>query len=717
MSITSSVKILVLNALLIFAAPVLVAQTPVYEDIYWHDQPDQLVLGNRFWHVSIDKKSGQWLALTPKATGQNLINSVPGGPRNSLDVRIDGKFLVDKTSPSVVRYAVSTDRFRRGTTLDVVLTVSPDYELTCRYTLQPNQLRLQRSARLHRRAGSGAAVKFERFDFSLPAVLLGQAKDCVFDVPGPFFPKTLVVPETPYDSLLNRTIGFHSAPDAGFGVLALTNRQTAQTLATWMNTSGETNYRPFVVGDGKQISLRHENYRYHRLLPGQTIESDVQEIVLTAGLPEALNQYRQGIDATMPMDQNTPAWVKEAVILEIYPEYFKEGFKGITKKLAFYREIGFNVIYLMPHWKGGYSPIDLFAVEPKFGTEDDLRTLTRTAHQLGMKVIFDMVIHGFNKKSDVPKQRPELFVKREDDSLALHPTWKSITTDWAAPAYQKYMVDVVKYDLKTYDIDGYRVDAASYKGPGWNAALPYPAYRPGAAAPELMRAMLDALRTDKPDAMLLSEVFGPAFYSVSNLAHDNQTEACTLLLERLADGRYSAEQYKKYLAAVYDMLPAGANRVFFARNHDTSWFFHFNGYSPLFLAFDSIHALVGIPEFFAGDPKHPFNPDDQPETYAFYKKLYKFRRERPELIQGEIVLRDVQSDNPMVFSAVRRLPGRSSLILVSLSGKEETVATALKGQTLPAQVEFLDPISGQRVRANPGKMKLKPFQVLIGALK
>jgi len=694
------------------------SQTPhrIYEDIYREETTDRLRLRNAAIRVEIDKKTGDWTGLFLEKTGQNLLRPTAGTP--AVEVVIGGKPLVVGAAVTLLRHSVRIDPHRRGVTLEVVLGIGPEFELTCRYTLQPGISRLERSALLTRLPGTSGAVKLSHFRFLIPAPTLGPNAETVVDVPGPFFPKTLVLPATAVDSLLNRTIGFHSAPDAGFGVLALTNHRTNQTFATWMNTAGETNYRPFLIGDGRTISLAHDNYRYHRLLPGQSVESDEQVVVLENGLDKALAQYREMVNETMPLDGLDPAWVREAVILEVYPNYFKEGFRGITKKLPFYRQVGFNVIYMMPHWKGGYSPLDLFAVDPKFGTEADLKVLVKTAHDLGMKVLFDMVIHGFNQKSDVPKQRPELFVRAETgDSLAWHPTWRSITADWAAPAYQQYMVDLVGHDLRTYGIDGYRVDAASYKGPAWHVDLPYPAYRPGSAAPELMRAMLDTLRSTNPEAMLLSEVFGPVFYSVSNLGHDNQTEAGTVWLERLAEGRSTAEQYKTYLANVFAMLPAGANRVFFARNHDTSWFFHFNGYSPLFLAFDSIHALVGIPEVFAGDPDRKLNPDDDPATYEYYRKLFKARRERSELTRGDLILEKTSSNNPMVFSAMRRLRGKESLVLVSLSGKEEAVKTTVTRQPLPATIEFFDPISGKKFTANPSRLTLKPFQVLIGKVK
>lgn len=709
-------KPLVFGTLLLLSTRLLFAQTTLNKDVYWENRPDRLVLGNAAWRIEVDKTTGDWQGLFPKNSTQNLLGPRPAG-QSDLDVRLGGKPLLAGTTLRVLRYDVAIDRLRRGTTLEVVLAAGEGYELTTRYTLRPGETRLERSARLTRAPGTGEAVKLETFRFLLPAPTLGNTNDCVVDVPGPFFPKTFTKPETPYDSLVTRKIGFHSAPDAGFGVLALTNRQTGQTLAAWMDTQGETNYRPFVEGDGQRVHFAHDNYRYHRLLPGQSVESDAQVVVLENGLGPALARYRDMVNGTMPMDGLHPNWVRDAVILEIYPKYFKDGFRGIAKKLPFYRAVGVNVVYLMPHWRGGYSPLDLFAVDPKMGTEAELKALVKTAHDLGMRVVFDMVIHGFNRKSDVPKQRPDLFVKAESgDSLAYHPTWGSITTDWAAPAYQRYMADLVTHDLTTYGIDGYRVDAASYKGPAWHAALPYPAYRPGAAAPELMRTMLDALRAKKPDAMLLSEVFGPVFYSVSNFGHDNQTEAVPVLMERMARGQYTAADYQKHLANVLAMLPTGANRVFYARNHDTDWFYHFDGYTPRFMAFEAVHALVGIPEIFAGDPDYPFNPDDNPTTFNTYRKLFQLRRERPELTRGEARLRDVSAQNPMVFSVVKALPGKSSLVLVSMSERTETARVMVGGRKLPALVEFTDPISGQVFKANPTEVKLKPFQVVVGTL-
>ncbi|HVF26917.1 MAG TPA: alpha-amylase family glycosyl hydrolase, partial [Pyrinomonadaceae bacterium] len=430
-------------------------------------------------------------------------------------------------------------------------------------------------------------------------------------------------------------------------------------------------------------------------------------------------------ERTMPPAPDTPKWAREIVILEVFPEYFPGGFRELTKKLSFYKGVGFNTIYLMPHWVGGYSPIDLYRVEPSLGTADDLKEVVRVAHALGLRVLFDMVIHGFNTKSPIVTERPDLFGRDESGKLALHRTWKSVSTDWASAAYQQYMIDIALHDLKTYDIDGYRVDAASYKGAGWDARVPYPAYRSGSAAPELMTRMLRAMQEKKADTILLNEVFGPVFYSVSNLSHDNQTESPQLLLEKMEKGEYNAAHYKHHIANVFDALPAGANRVFYTRNHDTSWFYHFNGYTPRFMAMEAIHAFFGIPEVFAGDPKHKPGPEDDAGVYDYYRKLFAVRQTFPALVKGEVLLRDVECDNSQIFTGVRRLNNQRVLVAISLSDKEESATLRLPETANPARrgtkPKMRDVITGRELESGDSgsgaiKLKLKPFQVLVGRL-
>jgi hypothetical protein len=705
----------------------------LYQDVYLRDTPKAWIFGNQALELVFSKSTGAWESLRLQPAPEPLMRATELS--QTADFLIDTLRMVETHGAFFIRHAVEIEPDRQGVRLEMVYGILPSterrdrfsYELTCAYTLQPGAKQLKRSARLYRRADADISdfPKMRGFVFGLPGLAAGAPEDCVVDVPGPFFPKTFLRPETPVPSLAGASIRFHSAPDAGLGLLTLSNRKAGISLGAWMETGGEVAYFPSLTSDGARVSFRFTNDRAYRMPANFSVASHEMHLEVGQALVDVLAAYRQMCERTMPLDTQTPAWVREMILLEIYPDYFPDGFKGITQRLPFYKDVGFNTIYLMPHWKGGYSPLDFYAVDPKYGTAAELKTLVRTAHSLGLKVFFDMVIHGFNEESPIPAQHPEIFAQDEGRILMRHPTWKSITTDWASPAYQQYMADLALHHAKTYGIDGYRLDAATYKGPSWDPVLPYPAYRSGSAAPELMQHMLDAMHSVKPEAVMLSEVFGPVFYTVSNLVHDNQTEGPQLVLEKMEQGEYTARDYKLHMRNVLLALPRGASRVYFARNHDTSWFYHFNGYTPRFLALDAIHALCAIPEVFAGDPRNEPSPDDDPAIYAYYKKIFSLRKTFPELARGELLLREIDSNNPMVFSALRRLNGRTVVVAVSLSEAEEEVSLTIspaisKTGGLPLKASLIDGLSRQAVAATPQgntlSLRLKPFQVVVGRL-
>mgnify|MGYP005845780103 CR=1 FL=1 len=665
---------------------------------------DSLILKNTRLSCVFDRRSGEWRSLNLPQIG-----AVLGRPSPAFAALFDDGETTDMTFNGY-EYAVDAAAQR----VDLVLQYHADNDsltLTSAYSLFATSARLERRITVTNR--SGKTRKLLGFRLDLPDVALGNPADCRLDAPGPWFPTTYIGPQKPYNELLNRPITFHSAPEAGFGLLVLSNPSKNSALSAWMETGGEVNYNPSIRGD-RRLTLAFTNHRAYRLLPNMSASSDPLVIEFTKGdFSQALAPYRRMVCETFPLG-HSPEWVREAVILEAYPDYYPDGFRGITARLPFYREIGINCLYLMPHWLGGYSPIDQFKVDPRYGSEKDLQELVKTAHNLGMKVLFDMVIHGMNEKSPLTQERPELFCKDEQGQIVRHPVWRSMTFDWANPLYQAYMVELVQHDLQTYDIDGYRVDAASYKGPNWDPTVPYPAYRSGSMAPQLMTAMLEALRSTKPDAVLLSEVFGPVFQTVCNFVHDNQTEAAQMIIEKIDAGEATAETYKAHLANVFAMLPPGANRVIYTRNHDTSWFYHFHGYTPRFMAFEALHALCAIPEIFSGDPKNGPNPEDDPQTWEYYRRLFALRAKHETLTKGEPQFRQISGDNPMIFSAIKALNDRCTAVVISLSEHRERVRLQIDPSLGALQGENrLTGLNGETVVMRDGQVTLEPFAVYI----
>jgi hypothetical protein len=737
----------------------------LYEDIHLETTDRAFILRNDRLTLRFARRTGAWEGLAYAGEPEtDLIGA--GALSDSVDIELDGVWLIAAHDATLDGYEVNIDPPSASASLQMRFDLPARGRLVHSVTLTAGATRVARALRWTSAAGA-PDTQFTRFRLALPDIRLGCPQRVLFDAPGPFpfwdrdeGPRAFIPIATPVDRLVDhRDYPYFSAPDTGLGLVSLSRPAEAAEgfnaarpglcIAAWMATRGETGYTPLVTRAGDAVTLAFLEERATRLAAHLTVSSGVQHLVITPALPDALHAYRDNIARTLPPLQSGPAldWVREMVLLEVMPKYFLAGtsapgdalthegtapaaFRNLASRLPLYRDIGITAIHLMPHWKGGYSPIDLFAVDPAYGTAADLRALVDTAHRLGMRFLFDLVIHGFNEASPVLSERQDLFFRDVAGNLARHPTWGSMSTDWASSAYQGYMADLARFNLREYDIDGYRVDAASFKGPNWDPALSYPAYLSGTAGADVIAAMLNAMRETKPGAVMLNEVFGPGFYTVCDLAHDNMTMGPQLFLEQLEAGEVTAATYKAHLANVREALPdgAGARRVYFARNHDTSWFYHFNGYTPRFAALDAIHAFFGIPEVFAGDPDHGPNPDTA--LWDFYRTIFTARRRYPELVWGEVALREVVVDNPMVFAGARRVPGQAtSLVVVSLSDRHEQVLVEAPvrrwglrgvpfwfdvlsgkalgaGAALPVSRNERDPGAGWALRLAPGEVVL-----------
>ena len=76
-------------------------------------------------------------------------------------------------------------------------------------------------------------------------------------------------------------------------------------------------------------------------------------------------------------------------------------FKGIEQKLDYIKALGATAIWISPVVKNGngdyhgYAATDFYAVEPRFGTMNDLQRLVSEAHKRGILVVNDVVVnHG-----------------------------------------------------------------------------------------------------------------------------------------------------------------------------------------------------------------------------------------------------------------------------------------------------------------------------------
>jgi glycosidase len=94
--------------------------------------------------------------------------------------------------------------------------------------------------------------------------------------------------------------------------------------------------------------------------------------------------------------------------------------QGIIRRLEYIRGLGANAIWLSPIFKNrrekqdtyhGYGIQDFLAVDPRFGTKEDLRELVRQAHALGLYVILDVIINHSGDNWAYPSDFPYSFWK------------------------------------------------------------------------------------------------------------------------------------------------------------------------------------------------------------------------------------------------------------------------------------------------------------------
>lgn len=96
-------------------------------------------------------------------------------------------------------------------------------------------------------------------------------------------------------------------------------------------------------------------------------------------------------------------WWETAVIYQIYPRSFQDSnddgigdLPGIITRLEYIANLGVDAIWISPFFKSpqkdfGYDVSDYCDVNPEYGTLDDFDKLMACAHELGLKVMIDIV--------------------------------------------------------------------------------------------------------------------------------------------------------------------------------------------------------------------------------------------------------------------------------------------------------------------------------------
>ena len=139
-------------------------------------------------------------------------------------------------------------------------------------------------------------------------------------------------------------------------------------------------------------------------------------------------------------------WWHDKVAYQIYPKSFMDSngdgigdLQGIISRLDYLKDLGVDILWLSPIYKSpladeGYDISDYYAIDPRFGSMQDMEELIAEAKKRGMTVLMDLVVnhcsdeHEWFKKAceDPDGQYGKYFYLRDKGPEGKLPTnWRS----------------------------------------------------------------------------------------------------------------------------------------------------------------------------------------------------------------------------------------------------------------------------------------------------
>ncbi|MBA3337140.1 MAG: alpha-amylase [Chloroflexia bacterium] len=414
-------------------------------------------------------------------------------------------------------------------------------------------------------------------------------------------------------------------------------------------------------------------------------------------------------------DYQPPSWVDSAVIYHVFIDRFSlEGgeswrhqptlndfwggtLRGVIERLPYLATLGIDCLWLSPLFPSpshhGYDATDLFSVEPRLGTEADLRELIESAHTRGIRILLDFVA---NHISD---QHPAFFAARTDQSAptASWFTFQSWPDEYRSffgvrslpqlnldyPVARQSMIAAATYWLEL-GVDGFRLDYAN--GPSHAFWAEFRA----------------ACRAVQPACFLAGEVVETASLQRSYLGRLDGT-LDFLLLQQLrsffAFDTIGPGEFDAFIRAHLDYFPTGFSLLSFLDNHDMNRFLWIVGGDTRRLKLAALFqfTLPHPPIIYYGteaglsqwhdltypdgsrrpeESRTPMLWDDAQETsiVAFYQRLIALRREFASLWTG--ARRPITLDESGFYVTQMEHDGTRGIVALNRTNEERVLPFA-----------------------------------------
>ena len=372
-----------------------------------------------------------------------------------------------------------------------------------------------------------------------------------------------------------------------------------------------------------------------------------------------------------------PDWVRDGVIYEIYPRAFSQrgNFNAITARLDELKDLGVTILWLMPIHPIGqekkkgtigspYAVRDYYAINPDYGTSNDLKKLVFEAHSRGMRVIIDIVANHTSWDSVLMK-RPEFYKRDAAGNITYPYDWYDIAAlNYGNQELRAYIIDMLKFWIREFDLDGFRCDVA------------------GEVPTDFWERARVELEKVKPDIVLLAEAHKPELLvKAFDLDYSWPLHsALTKVLQGQAPAATLREEWEKEVKS----FPKDALHMRFSDNHDERRAIARFGEKAALAASALVFTLDGVPMIYngqeVGDTTESGAPalfeklpifwsiaERRPEFRKTYKTLMEMRRGSKSLRRGTLEWVKNSDESRIVSFERRSEDGELTTVAINLS--------------------------------------------------
>ena len=722
--------------------------------------------------LSFDRETGRWLGMRELAGGTALLQGggvqspvviIVGGTTTSTLGRGQVPSVVDARSAGLDARCTGYEckPSEKGPTL-VLHRRDGDWLFDESYHLAAGRARVDRGIRI-RYEGKGEAL-LRGMEVRVPPADLGDVKDCYVEAPS--------YPTRPHQPLSTLPLGEpwkrvttpvgHGAPGWNTGFFAIDNPSRPLFLGIWSFDAVESTSLQVLRTDAG-LRVTHFVDIAARMSKGTVVDWEGQHLNV------AHSQWRAGMkafqtwydDVGWMVPSDVPEWSRAAHIFNHSIGY--DGYSpcnypthdALLDDLPRIKALGFNVVYQRPHVPyPGYDSEDYHDVGLHYGSEDGLRRVVKRAHEMGMKVMLDVGIHGITDQEMADRLRdsiastrfqdhplpavnryrtehPEWFMRTEQGGTAATFTW---AFDHANPGMQDFLVQELAYYVREFDVDAFRIDAPTWVPfPNWAEGLPYRASATMYGSAELFEKARRVIHAFKPEVMFYSECPGPVFMRAFDTVYnyDMQWIYSSLLMPKgekgyaylaaFADERIDASDLGPWLEQQRLSRPRGAWTVQHLDSGDSFGWSNLQMRKEVF-GERAARALFAYNVAIAGALMMVEGAEIGMEE--FYRTILALKRSIPALDRGAVDFMSVRADDPRVFAVVRTLDARTVIPVVNIADRlapttlaVEPGALALRGDRFRVTDRFDGSVFAAPSGLTWSARELESMRVPLGAFQ